>query len=58
MAAVDPSLAEPTPTGAWATRVDIYRSAVAELKAAGFGAEATPEDAQMLAQWFAGTDFS
>lgn len=58
MAAVDPSLADPTPTGQWATRVDIYRSAVSEIKRAGFGADATPEDVQLLAQFLAGNEFS
>lgn len=58
MAAVDPTLAEPTPTGQWATRVDIYRSAAQELKRAGFGTDATPEDVQLLAQFLAGNEFS
>jgi hypothetical protein len=58
MAAVDSSLNDPTPTGRWAERVDIYRSAVAEIKRAGFLTDATPEDALYLAQFLAGNEFS
>jgi hypothetical protein len=39
-----------------ADRADVWRAAVALLRAAGMGTEAKPDDVLELARWLAGDD--
>jgi len=56
MAALDPSIGEPTPTGAVANRADVWRIAAALLRSAGLPVDTEPCDVLRLAEFLAGDD--
>lgn len=56
MAAIDPALADPTPTGAVADRVFVYRVAARLLREADLPTDTEPHDVLRLAEFLAGED--
>jgi hypothetical protein len=54
VAAIDPTLRDPTPTGAVADRADAYRIAVGLIRQAGMADAMQPDDALYLAKFLTG----